>query len=298
MSECVAESIMIPLNEEQLHLKRIYKDTKGIPVFMLHGAIENGRIFYSNSGKGLAYFLADRGYDVYVADTRGRGKSEPRISAASTYGQTETITEEIPAFLKAIEEKRGEEKLHLIAHSWGGVLLSSYLARFAGQHAPVHSAIYFGTKRTVQVWNWQRVFFIDLMWNLVGRRITKRKGFLPAKLGSDNETEKSHRHSLAWVRKSAWIDPEDGFDYGHKIRGVSLPPTLYLTGVKDACLGHPEDVKRFIEESGDHRYEFKVAGKKFGNHHDYGHIDLLTHPDAAQDQFQTVLEWLKAHEPD
>ncbi len=52
------ESLFIPLSpfsKDELHLKRVYKKgLLGPPVFMLHGSIENGRIFYSDSGKGLA----------------------------------------------------------------------------------------------------------------------------------------------------------------------------------------------------------------------------------------------------
>ncbi len=58
---------------------------------MLHGAVENGKIFYSDSGRGLAPFLARRGFDVYVGDLRGRGESRPHISRSSRYGQTEAI---------------------------------------------------------------------------------------------------------------------------------------------------------------------------------------------------------------
>ena len=125
-----AESIFIPINSEEiLHLKHIYKHTNGTPIFLLHGAIENGKIFYSDSGKGLAYFLAEKGYDVYVADLRGRGKSTPNISKDSTFGQMEIICEDIPSFADEINKRRGKTKQIWMAHSWGGVLISSFLAR-------------------------------------------------------------------------------------------------------------------------------------------------------------------------
>jgi len=74
------ESLYIAINNtEKLHLKRFFNDKMGQPVVMLHGSIENGKIFYSSSGKGLAPFLADQGYDVFVPDFRGKGKSTPPI---------------------------------------------------------------------------------------------------------------------------------------------------------------------------------------------------------------------------
>ena len=81
------ESLFIPLHQnDRLHLKRFCGSSTGSVVFMLHGTVENGRIFYSRNGKGLAPFLASKGYDVFVADLRGRGESTPAISRESASG--------------------------------------------------------------------------------------------------------------------------------------------------------------------------------------------------------------------
>ena len=71
---------------------------------MLHGAVENGKIFYSEKNKGLASYLAHHGFDVFVADLRGRGLSEPAIKKGAIHGQTESITEDIPAFINEIKK--------------------------------------------------------------------------------------------------------------------------------------------------------------------------------------------------
>ena len=93
------ESIYITEGDEQLHLRHIWQRKGGVPIFMLHGLIENGFIFYTEKGKGLACYLAEQGFDVYVADLRGRGKSKPAINADSAFGQFEAITRDIPLFL-------------------------------------------------------------------------------------------------------------------------------------------------------------------------------------------------------
>jgi hypothetical protein len=59
-------------------------------------------------------------------------------------------------------------------------------------------------------------------------------------------------------------------------------------------LGHPKDVALLAEETG--AYQVKrvvVLGKRNGNLHNYGHIDMLTHPDAPRDHFRTALDWLR-----
>ncbi len=97
---------------------------------MVHGAIENGRIFYTESGKGLACFLARHGYQVYVADLRGRGLSTPAIAEQAEHGQHELITEDMPALHRWIAARHAGFKLHWMAHSWGGVIMASTLVRF------------------------------------------------------------------------------------------------------------------------------------------------------------------------
>src|SRR3989338_7367506 len=168
--DILQESIFVRINSsDSLHLKRIFRDHQGPVVFMLHGSIENGRVFYSQNGKGLAPYLARNGFDVYVADQRGRGASAPLINRHSLYGQTETITEDIPALIRAICEQRGTCHQHWIGHSWGGVLLSSYLARFKENRPLVDSMVFFGTKRTIRTHHIEKRIKIDLVWNRISR---------------------------------------------------------------------------------------------------------------------------------
>jgi len=56
------ESVFIKLGDHQtLHLRRIANQQPSGPVVLLiHGAVENGKIFYTHSNKGLAPFLAEQ----------------------------------------------------------------------------------------------------------------------------------------------------------------------------------------------------------------------------------------------
>ena len=97
--------------------------------------------------------MADQGYDVYIGDLRGKGLSTPPIGKFSNYGQTEAITEDIPAFIEHIIRVASACQQHWIAHSWGGVLLSSYYARFPEHRSLVNSMVYFAVKRRIRVFN-------------------------------------------------------------------------------------------------------------------------------------------------
>ncbi|MCB9230541.1 MAG: alpha/beta fold hydrolase [Bacteroidia bacterium] len=290
------ESIYTEVGAETLHLKRFYGDNPGEAVLCIHGAIENGRIFYSADGeKGFAPWLAAQGFDVYVADLRGRGMSTPTVGPQSNWGLKEIIDQDLSAYLAKIREIRGEVKLHWVSHSWGGVLILAWLARNPVQ-TRLKSMVFFGTKRRIGIKSLQKWFMINFFWRMLGDRRAVKAGFFNSVkwgYGSDNESIRSHREMSVWIDEIPWIDWHDGFDYAAALQQMDLPPILYLTGSADKVLGHPADVQRFYEETGAQNGKVMVIGKQTGHLHDYNHISLLTHPDAVNDQFLLALEWLQ-----
>ncbi len=292
------ESVFIPLhNNDRLHLKRFCGSITGPVVFMLHGTVENGRIFYSRNGKGLAPFLASKGYDVFVADLRGRGESTPAISRDSSYGLSESIREEIPAFLNEIKKLRGNARQHWVAHSWGGILMLCYFAR-QPLIPNISSLISFGSKRRITIGGVRKFLTVNILYNFVFKLLIAMSGFVDLKkLGSrkENETKKSRQQTFDWVTKKEWKD-EDGFDYASALRNVNVPPSLFIAGAGDKVLGNPKDVKVLMEEISGSSARFYLASRSNGNMHDYDHVSMLTHPDAPRDHFQVVLQWLKEND--
>ncbi|PRY07384.1 putative alpha/beta hydrolase [Pontibacter ummariensis] len=290
------ESLYVPVTAtDTLHVKRFSVQQQGPPALLLHGSIENGRIFYSKSGKGFAPYLASQGFDVFVPDLRGRGKSIPRISGSSSFGLTHSLEEDIPAIISKIKELKGDVPQYWGAHSWGGVLLLAYLARPVVA-VKVPSLVFFASKRRISIWSPKKFFMIDVMWYWVSKAVIGAKGYLPAKqlkMGSDSETFLTHEQTNEWVVKRQWRHWKDGFDYAQALQQMQLPPTLYLCGAKDEVLGHPTDVEKLLLETGAKNSQLQVLSKANGNLHDYGHVDILTHPDAAQDHFPVAVAWLK-----
>lgn len=290
------ESIYIPVNAtDTLHLKRFSQKQQGPPLLLVHGSIENGHIFYSKSEKGFAPFMAQQGFDVFVADLRGRGKSKPAISGDSDFGLTHTLEEDFPAFINKIKELKGDVPQFWGAHSWGGVLMLAYLARPA---VPVKVQVmaFFASKRRISIWSPKKFFMIDVMWNWVAKAAVATTGALPAKklkMGSDNETRLTHRQTNDWVVQKRWLHWHDKFDYAAALQQMEVPPTLYITGAKDDVLGNLVDVEKLLLETGSEQAAFRVLGKVNGHLHDYNHINILTHKDAVRDHFPMVVKWFK-----
>lgn len=297
------DDIRVPVDgAHTLYMRRfrpLQHAATGIPlpaVLMVHGMMSNGRIFYAPSGKGLAPWLARQGFDVFVADLRGKGLSTPRITRAARHGQTEMIRDDVPALHAAIRRLTGAGQVHWVSHSWGGVVLNSALLRQPTLIPEVATLVHFAAKRSVHVRNLSKSIEIDLMWNVVLRGVTRSVGFLPARslnFGADNETDKTHRQIKRWAQVRPWVDSDDGFDYGAAARQTTLPPALYLSARNDPCRDHPSDVKRFRDESGPHVSCAHLLSRRTGHRHDYDHVSILTHPDAVRDHFPLVADWMR-----
>jgi pimeloyl-ACP methyl ester carboxylesterase len=281
--------------KHQLHLKRFYTDANGPTVFMVHGSIENGRIFYSKSQKGLAPFLAKNGFDVFVVDLRGRGESKPKIDKSADWGLQETLWTDFPALIDKMVALKGTNKMNWVAHSWGGVLFLAYYAKKYSD-LNINSMVFLGTKRRISVLSIEKLYKINFGWHAFSKYIINKHGFLDAKrykMGSDSESKRSHYETDKWVVNKKWLDWKDGFDYSAALKKIELPPILSLTGQKDRVLGHPADVKLLLKETGMQKNSvFKVLSKKNGNLHDYDHINIATHPDAEKDHFVEILKFL------
>ena len=290
-------SLFVDLAAYQLHVRQLTPVQSSVgPILYLHGAVENGRIFYSHSGKGLACFLADHGFMGYAVDFAGRGLSQPSLQQGLQQSQQQLICHDIPALIEYFYELH-QQPLTLICHSWGGVLAAACLARFPHLLPKIKAKICFGTKRVISVRSLARTVKIDLIWNKFAPWLGQRYGYLPAKrwrLGADNEPLQFLRDTIPWIKGAPFTDLTDQFDYQGACQRTSWPAIWHFAGAFDRLLGHPQDVQAFMTECHQHDAQFSVLGKAFGNAANYDHISMLTHPAATTEHFAALAQWLKA----
>lgn len=308
VADLVYRSHFICESTHKLHLMNIRSDKPTNSVcFLLHGAIENGEIFYSKKGQGLAPFLARQGHDVYVADLRGRGLSSPSVKeegSSCMHGQREAIREDIPKFVEVICKLSGANKLTWIAHSWGGILMTSAQAYCPDMLSNIHSQVYFGSKR--QITTREREYYTHFLFGFCGLAhfFHRYYGFYPGKelkIGSDNESTNSVMDTCKWALTSCgwgkWIDYKDKFDYAlhySVIPAEAIPPTWHIGAVADKMLGNPVDVKLWAEETRQ-THKFTVLSKDNGNRKDYDHVSMITDKECVEDYFTDVSQWIYAH---
>ncbi|MDX1692709.1 MAG: alpha/beta fold hydrolase [Ketobacteraceae bacterium] len=292
-------SIMVPLGEkglQQLHMRRFYRHPDDPSVFLLHGLLEDGTIYYSRTGQGLAYFLAEQGFQVFVPDLRGKGRSWPSVAQLLNCRVVDLVTEDIPTLLDKVESLTSRPPAFLVGHGFGGVLISSFLARYPEYRHAINGVVHFGSRRVAAGDDLYRRIMIDWLWSGAAGFIARIRGVIPGrllKIGAKDEHWQLHEDSLQWLQGSPWQDPDDAFDYGKALsQGLEYPPSLYFASRKDLGYGNPADVRNFMREVGHHNGRLVVLGKAEGNRHNYSHIGMLIHPDARDDHFPFMLEWL------
>jgi pimeloyl-ACP methyl ester carboxylesterase len=288
------QTLPIKAYEWDITLHRFSTVPGGEVVVLFHGYFEDGRIFYSNNGKGLAPFLASNGFDVFVVDFPGKSESKHTISQGLDYSQHDIITKMIPTILETIRTLSGKTYLHIGAHSWGGVVVMAYMARFKDAH--LASFFSFGAKRRIGRINVRRLIYIEFGWNVMGNYLCNKHGYLPFKkmrMGNEDEAKSYFKQTSKWIYSRNWIDPYDQFDYTDGFKNYEAPRSLFITGKGDKILGHPKDVAALKDELHSSISQFEVIGKHTGYKHNYDHINLLTHKDAPSDHFLLIVNFLK-----
>lgn len=287
-------------NGGRLQLQRLGSDSPTAPVvLLLHGAMADSRLYLA-AQRGLATFLAEQGYSVYLADLRGHGASLPALEEQPSIGIGDLVQRDIPALLTTLFDRHPSQRLFVLSHGWGGVWLASALIRQPQLLARVSGLVQLAVRRRALAGGrWVRAARRAL-WGSFASLIGRLQGRVPARalgLGSQDEARAIHAANLAWER-GEWRDLEDGFDYASALECLAWPPSLYLAGNRDRVLGHIDDVRRFARELGRHDAQVILLEKGLGCSRHYGHTDLLTHPQAEQDHFPLIADWLAQRRQD
>ncbi|KDP30819.1 hypothetical protein JCGZ_13762 [Jatropha curcas] len=105
------------------------------PILLQHGLLLDGATWLLLPPKqSLAFLLADNGYDVWIANTRGTKYSRGHISLAPTdpaywdWSWDELVAYDLPATFKYVHDQTGQ-KLHYVGHSLGTLIALAAFSR-------------------------------------------------------------------------------------------------------------------------------------------------------------------------
>jgi pimeloyl-ACP methyl ester carboxylesterase len=142
--QIITEEIMVPAAEPGIQLyvrnKRLQDLTNftGDKILLyVHGATYPSETAFDLQLNGMSWmdYIARQGYDVYLVDVRGYGKSTRPSEMGKPPEQsepivrTETAVKDVGAAVDFILKRRGVPKINLLGWSWGTSIMGWYTAQ-------------------------------------------------------------------------------------------------------------------------------------------------------------------------
>jgi pimeloyl-ACP methyl ester carboxylesterase len=121
-------------------------------LLFVHGATYPSETAFDLPLNGLSWmdYIAQQGYDVYLVDVRGYGRSTrpPEMDVPADQNEpivrTSTAVKDVGAAVDFIINRRGVQKLNLMGWSWGTSTMGWYTAqhkRQGGETHPLRAAV-------------------------------------------------------------------------------------------------------------------------------------------------------------
>lgn len=288
------------------------------PVVLCHGIGAQGSFWYFDDNS-LAHYLAKEGFDVFVPDLRGVGKTDGSFNFFF-----EDYIKDVSAVLKKVMLFEGVSKAHWVGHSMGGMVI--YLTASRKPELMKHIASFTAVSSPYKIWApfelWRlvRKNIKSLLFFL--RRVDKVPFFLLSRIfyliypvaeslrgiggiinleyfiwNIENLDENERREAMLATGSISsrvlekFIKVGLGFETFNFYLENLTPPSLFLVGVKD-FLATPPTVKLAYLRAGASEKSFKLAGQGEGFDGDYGHVDIAIGKKAKKDVFPIILSHL------
>lgn len=295
-------------------------EKRNFPVILCHGLGTQGKYWYFEEKINWARKFAEEGFNVYVPDLRGVGKSKGSFDFGF-----EDYLYDVSAIIKKVKTLEGSEKVHWIGHSMGGMVIylavsrkpeiSQSLASFTAISSPytiwtpfeifkltrknfdelsyllkkvdrVHFSFFSSLiSFFLPVFDFSRLFlpFADLeylVWNIDNVSRDYRKSAMKA------TADVSTRVLEKFLKVGIGYE-----DFGFNLDAFDVP-SLFVVGVKD-YLATPPAVKLAFLKSGSKNKSFVLAGVGEGFRADYGHVDITASDFAVEEIFPVVLNHIE-----
>ena len=209
--QLVMEEFMIQAVDPGINLYIRNKHPLGVRKFtaekillFVHGSTYPSETTFDMKLNGLSWmdYIAHHGYDVYLVDLRGYGKSTrpPEMDKPATDNEpivrTETAVNDVGAAVDFILNRRGVSKINLMGWSWGTVIMGWYTAQ---NNDKVNRLVLYAPK-----WIRQTAALIDSGGKLGAYRTVSRDGAKGRWLAGVPRDKKADLIPPGWFE--AWAD--------------------------------------------------------------------------------------------
>jgi pimeloyl-ACP methyl ester carboxylesterase len=262
------------------------------PIVLVHGSFTNRRFWLSSQGIGLARYLVEAGFDVWLMEMRGHGLS-PRNLAYKDNSLEHYAVSDVPAINEFVIEKTGLKPVWL-GHSLGGVLISTAIAAGTLPEHQVAAIVLLGTQVVRRRWFIQipLVTSMGKLWFTLKPELDGRK----LKIGPENEPSGIAKEYLRWLGLlGRWRFNRNKTPLLVKWQEMDVP-MLAMVGKNDQS-DPAEYCERFYDLCGSNNKIFKLLAKEEGFSRDFGHVDMVVSKAAAKEVWPEISSWLAEIKP-
>ncbi len=301
--------------------KRAYSE----PVLLVHGLGANRfNLDAPFPNTSLAEYLRLRGWDVWVIELRGAGRSRQPgwpLRGKPQFDFDDYVHRDAPAVIRHLLDATGAEALHWVGHSMGGMLAYAALMHFdqqlfrsvvtvaspaftATRHPRVDTMVRFRQLlRWVRWVPYRRAGQVASLWppylhRLVGDVAANPDQMDRAQLTVMARWTLTDLPAALLEQFSEWYDSKGGFsrydgllDYYDHLDRICAP-MLLIAGATDQ-LSPVEDVRYVYEAISSTHKELLVCGRETGCAHDYKHIDLILGSRAQLEVYPHIARWIE-----
>ena len=298
------------------------------PVLLCHGMSSNRWNMDGPGSISLARYLLGHGYDVWVAELRGAGRSmRPNWWNGKRYNWSfeDYVYHDAPALLRTVLRETKHTRVHWVGHSMGGMIAYAVLMTPMGEK--IASAVTLGSPTMSQVGH--PLLDVGLPYRGLLRllpdrvplgtiaRITAPLAPLLAKVlarqihelgwhegnadgrlfrtlmltAVDNIPASLLREFARWYELRAMTDRYGMFDFTEHLERIKTP-ILIIGGSRDG-LTPPKDLRVVYERIRSKNKMFLIIGRETGASNDYAHADLILGLNAPNDVYPVILRWLE-----
>jgi len=289
---------------------------------LVHGAATNRQTFMLE-GSDLSGFLAEAGFDVWIAELRGDRTSRPpdeRTWKRGDWNVDRMIDRDVPAILDHIEAATGHPSVFWVGHSLGGVLglvtlqterasrirgliavgspvvfthPSDIAARSAGLKPLAPKTGQMGVRTLASLSRGSLRLGPDaplfhLMFNADNLDVDAATKF--AMVGMENIGGGVTEQFEGWLEAGHITSADGATDWTDGMNKVTAP-VLFVAGRVDG-LAPPWAVRGGYDRVSSSDSTWMTMGRGWGQRNDYGHGDLLIGDWAYEEVFPPLRDWL------
>lgn len=259
------------------------------PVILVHGTFCQRSFWASRKGIGLGPYLLERGYDVWIPEARGHGRSR-RDRRFRNWSAEDQMRFDLPAVQHLVAAETGRDA-HWVGHSWGGASILGAVGAHWLATAQMQSSVVLGANITEGDTWLKRTIPRAAAWTVL-----TALGRVPSSifgLGPEPESRAYMLDFFRWKGSNAQWRTADGHDYWDGIR-QSQVPLLAFAAANDTM--DPVPGCRFLFDAvGSRDKEWVLLGVEQGFSKDYGHVEMIVSKEASAEVWPRIAAWLDSH---